>query len=283
MIVVTGATGHVGGLLAAELASSGEAIRLVVRDLTRAPQLAGAEVVVAEYGDPDALMEALREGDRVFMVSLHEKPRRRIELHHSFIQIAARQHVRHIVYLSFVNAGPEAAFLQARSHGRTEELLNESGIKWTSIRNSMYADHIPGWFDQDGVLREAGGEGRMSFSYRPELAKAIAVTLTEPGHDNMVYNITTPDTVSMAELAQIASQATQRCYRYEPMSDKEWEARWRARGRSDWEITAGLSSYQALRDGQLAVTSNDYRRLTGLAPLTIGAIVERLTEELPAQ
>ena len=33
----------------------------------------------------------------------------------------------------------------------------------------------------------------MSFSYRPELAKAIAVTLTESGHEETVYDITTPD------------------------------------------------------------------------------------------
>ena len=46
----------------------------------------------------------------------------------------------------------------------------------------------------------------MSFSYRPEIAKAIAATLTTTGHENTIYNITTPDTVTMHELADIASR-----------------------------------------------------------------------------
>ena len=48
---------------------------------------------------------------------------------------------------------------------------SEAELPWTAIRNGMYADDIPGWFDPDGVAREAGADGRMSFSYRPELAK----------------------------------------------------------------------------------------------------------------
>ena len=57
-------------------------------------------------------------------------------------------------------------------------MLVRSGVPYTSIRNGMYADDIPGWFDPDGVLREPGEDALITFSYRPELAKAIAVTLT---------------------------------------------------------------------------------------------------------
>ena len=77
-------------------------------------------------------------------------------------------------------------------------------LAFTAIRNSMYADDIPGWFDAEGVNTVPGGDGRMSFSYRPELARAIAVTLTEPGHEGKVYDIVTPQAVSMRELAEIA-------------------------------------------------------------------------------
>ena len=59
----------------------------------------------------------------------------------------------------------------------------------------MYADDIPGWFDPDGVLREPAEHARISFSYRPDLARAIAVTLTGAGHEGRVYDITTPPSV----------------------------------------------------------------------------------------
>jgi uncharacterized protein YbjT (DUF2867 family) len=281
VIVVTGSTGHVGRLVADELAARGEPMRLLVRDAARAPQLPGAEVVAGDYGDPDSLAAALGPGDRVFMVSLHEGPERRVPLHRSFVAAVERAGVDRIVYLSFVNAGPDAIFLHARSHGATEALLRESGLPWTSIRNGMYADDLPGWFDSDGVAREPGGDGRMSFSYRPELARAIAVTLTEQGHEGRVYDIVTPESVSMGELAQVASEVTDDAYRWEPADDDAWDERWRALGRTGWELEAGHTTYEALRRGELDVVTDDYRRLTGAAPLTIAQLIERQAADLP--
>ena len=145
----------------------------------------------------------------------------------------------------------------------------------------MYADHIPGWFDPDGIAREPLGEARMSFSYRPELAKAIAVTLTEPGHGEQVYDITTPESVSLHDLAHIAAEVTGDAYGYEPATDEEWDERWRALGRTGWELEAGRTSYEAIRAGEFDVVTDDYERLTGLEPLRIAEILERHADELP--
>jgi NAD(P)H dehydrogenase (quinone) len=273
VIAVTGATGKVGRLVADELAVRGERVRLLVRDPSRAPQVPGAEVVAADYSDQASLARALRPGDLVFMVSIHDGPERRLPLHRSFVAGAARARVGRIVYLSFVNADPDAVFLHARSHGETEAMLRASGVPWTAIRNGMYADEVLGWFDSDGVAREPGGDGRMSFSYRPELAAGIAVTLTEPGHEGRTYDITTPESVTLAELAQIATAATGRPHRYEPGTDEDWLARWE--GREAWRFEAGLTSYAALRAGELDVVTDDYRRLTGFEPLTLLEITRR--------
>jgi len=281
LIVVTGSTGHVGRLVAGELVARGQQVRLLVRDAARAPKIAGAEVAVGEYGDAGSLAAAMDPGDRVFMVSLHEGPKRRVPLHRAFVEAARRARVAQVVYLSFVNASPEAIFLHARSHGATEEMLRESGVPWTSIRNGMYADDIPGWFDPDGVAREPGGDGRMSFSYRPELAAAVAVTLTELGHEDRIYNIVTPDSVTIGELADTAARVTGDPYRFEPVDDDAWEERWRALGRTGWELEAGHTTYRALRSGELDVVTADYRLLTGEEPLTVAKIIERLADAMP--
>jgi len=281
MLVVTGSTGHVGRLVAGEISTRGMRQRLLVRDPQRAPDIAGAEIAMADYSDPESVAAALEPDDRVFMVSLHEGPEQRIPHHRAFIEAAAGAGVAHIVYLSFVAAGPDAIFLHARSHGETERILAESGVAWTSIRNSMYADDIPGWFDADGLNTVPAGEGRMSFSYRPELARAIAVTLTEPGHEGKVYDIVTPQSVSMRELAEIAWAVTGQNYRYAPTSDAWWEERWRARGKEAWAIEAGLTSYAALRAGEFDVTSEDYRALTGEDPLSVSDIAGLLADRLP--
>jgi len=256
-------------------------MRLLVRDPHRAPRINGAQVQAADYGNPQRLAAGLQKGDRVFMVSLWIGGDTRLDLHRSLIEAAARADVAQLVYLSFVNAGPNAIFSHAREHGATEEMLKASGVPWTAIRNSMYADDIPGWFDPDGVAREPGDDARMSFSYRPELADVIAAVLTRPDHEGRIYNITTPDSASMRELAQIASKVTGEDYRYEPISDEAWIERWKAQGRPDWALEAGQSSYQALRAGELDVVSNDYEKVTGRKAATIAEVIAELADEMP--
>jgi NAD(P)H dehydrogenase (quinone) len=256
-------------------------MRLAVHTPSRAPDIEGAQVATADFGDLDSLAEALHDGDRVFMVSMHRGPDERLRLHRTFIEAAAKHRVAHVVYLSFLAAGPDALFLHARSHGATEQMLRESGLPYTFIRNGMYADDIPGWFDAEGIDRAPGGNGRMSFSYRPELADVIAATVSEPGHEGKTYDITTPQAVSLFELTTIASDVTGDDYRYEPEDDAWWEARWRARGREEWSIEAGHTSYEALRRGEFDVVTDDYRTITGREPKTIAQIIECLANEMP--
>ncbi len=278
MIVVTGASGHVGGLTAQALAARGVPMRLLVRDPARAPELPGAEVVAADYRDADSLARALGEGDRVFMVSMHAFPKQRIALHRSFIEAAARQGVAHVTYLSFINPSPDATFVHATSHAATEEMLRQSGLPFSAIRNGMYADEIPGWFDSEGVCRYPVGDGRLTFSYRPELAEAIAVTLTDEAMAEASSTSRRPTRSSMAELAEIASQVTGKTYRYEPPDRDAWRAERLARGRDEEEIDATLSSFDAQRLGELDLVSDDFRALTGRDPLTVDEVIERLLD-----
>ena len=284
MIVVTGASGHVGGLVSRELARQGVEFRAVTRNVERLPDLGGAEIALAGYDEPDTLLDALGPGDRVFMVSMHEPPNRRIALHEGFVDVALRRDVARILYLSFVGAGPRASFVHARSHGATEAMLAASGIPFTAVRNGMYADEIASWFDPEGRITGPGGDGRISLSYRPELAEAIAMLLVDPSHDDrQVVTITGPESFSLAELAATASEVTGDRYRYEPLGRDEWVAYRRSVGRPEWSIEAGISYYDGVRRGEADVVSDDYRELTGKEPLTIRGVIQLHRDEMPLE
>ena len=282
MIVVTGASGRVGGQIAAELARRGVPFRAVTRTIGHAPDLGGAEIALAGYDQPETLVDALVPGDRVFMVSMHEPPERRLPLHRAFLDVAIERGVARIVYLSFLGADPNAAFLHARSHGATEAMLAESGIPYTAVRNGMYADEIATWFDADGRITGPGGDGRVSLTLRAELAEAIAELLVDPAHDaRTVVTITGPEALTLAELAAAASEVTGDDYRYEPFDREEWLAYRRSLGRPAWSIEAGISYYDGVAAGEAGIVGDGYRELTGKEPLTIREIVELHRDEMP--
>lgn len=126
VIAVTGSTGVVGGAVARGLAAAGESIRLVVRDVSRAPQLARAEVAIATYGDSAALEAALVGVHTLFLVSASEDANR-VALHTNAVDAAVAASVERIVYTSFYGASPDATFTLARDHWHTEQPFAAAG------------------------------------------------------------------------------------------------------------------------------------------------------------
>ena len=68
MIVVTGATGNVGGEVVAALVARGQQVRAVVRDPQRASLPAGVEVVQGDLELPESLTSSLAGARAVFLL-----------------------------------------------------------------------------------------------------------------------------------------------------------------------------------------------------------------------
>ncbi len=117
-IAVTGATGRLGGKVAALLAEAGWPQRLVVRRPEQAPRLPLATVATASYDDGPAARRALDGVETVFMVSARESADR-VAQHATLIAAAVDAGVQHIVYTSFYGAAPDAVFTFARDHFAT--------------------------------------------------------------------------------------------------------------------------------------------------------------------
>ena len=149
-IAVTGATGHIGGLVARSLADAGVPQRLIARSVNRLPQLPGADSAETTYGDQKRALAALAGIDTLFMVSAAESADR-LDQHRTFIDAAAEAGVRHIVYTSFLGAAPDATFTLARDHWVTEEHIRASGLAFTFLRDSFYLDFLPALAGEDGV------------------------------------------------------------------------------------------------------------------------------------
>jgi NAD(P)H dehydrogenase (quinone) len=263
MILVTGASGAVGGRVARLLAGQGQSLRLLVRDSTRAPKLLGAEVVTGDYADPASLPAAFAGIDTAFIVSGYAQPGERWKLHANAVDAARAAGVGRIVYLSFQGAAPDSAFSFARDHAQTEEHIRFSGIPYTFLRPDLYLDEVPHFFGDDGIVRGPAGEGRAAWVSRDDLAAVLANVLTQGGHENAAYDVTGPEALSLSETADRLSALVGRRLSYEPETREEGLA-WRSTlGAPDWEVDAWVSSYEAIAAGELAPVSDTVPRITG--------------------
>ena len=142
--LVTGATGFVGGRLAQALADDGWRVRGLVRDRSRAKDLAdrGVELFQGDVQDADSLRGA-GEGAGVAYYLVHsmgrggdgdfEEMERRAAT--NFAEMAKREGVGRVVYLGGLGDQPGSKHLRSRQ--RTAEILRESGPPLTYFRAGM--------------------------------------------------------------------------------------------------------------------------------------------------
>lgn len=262
-IAVTGSTGAVGGRVARDLAARGIPQRLLVRDAARAPRLEGAEVHVAGYSDADAVDVALAGVETLFMVSASESADR-VEHHRTFIDAAARAGVRSIVYTSFLAAAPDAVFTLGRDHAATEDLLRASGMSWTFLRDNFYMDMMELFAGDDGVIRGPAGAGRCSLVSRSDVAATAVAVLLDPGaHEERAYDLTGPEALTLAEVAQKISAVRGHPVRYLDETIDEAYASRAVLGAPRWQVDAWVSTYTAIGSGDLAGVSRDVEAVTG--------------------
>ena len=179
-----GATGVVGGRVAARLAEAGVGQRLVVRDRSRVPELAGAEVTEASYADPAALREALA-GTRIFFMVSGAEDRERLRQHKEAVDAAVDVGVERIVYLSFLGAAPDATFTFARDHYHTEQHIRATDLGFTFCATTGIRTCCPRWSGRtassaDRLARAVSGRSHVTtWQTRPSRSCSGASSTTD--------------------------------------------------------------------------------------------------------
>ena len=279
MIAVTGATGGVGGRVARALAARGLALRLVVRDASRAPEL-GTEVAEAQYRDGAAMRAAFDGAETVYLVSGSESADRVAE-HFSAVGAAAAAGVRRIVYCSFMGAARDGVFTFARDHAATEERIRSAGLGHVFLRSCMYAEYVPVFASPEGVIRGPAGDGRAAFVSRDDVADVAAAVLADPEpHDGRTYDVTGAEALSLDEAASILSAAAEREVVYERETLEQARESRRPSRAPDWEIEGWVTSYAALEAGELVPPSDTVRELLGRPPRSLADVLREHPETM---
>jgi NAD(P)H dehydrogenase (quinone) len=275
-VIVTGASGHLGRLVAGALLESIDPADVVL--VTRHPQslrdLAerGATVRHGDFDDPASLVEAFAGGRRALLISTLAIGRR-VAQHRAAIDAAAAAGVEHVVYTSFPNPGPgHPVGPIATEHGETEDILKRSGLDWTILRNGTYAELqvTPGALTvAGGKLYTNAGDGLLVPVSREDCAAAAAAALTTDGHAGKTYDITGPEALSQAELAEVLSDVSGRRVQLVPVSDRVLTWGLMRHGAPKPVAKSVVAFGRAIREGYYAVKDPVVSDLTGRPPRTL--------------
>jgi NAD(P)H dehydrogenase (quinone) len=274
MIVVTGATGLLGGAVVERLLGKVPAaeIGVSVRDPAKATALAerGVRVRRGDYDDAASLAHAFEGAEQLLLVSAAATGEPALRQHATAIDAARAAGVRRIVYTSHMGANPASAFAPMPDHAATEAMLEASGLAFTALRNGFYTASgrmLLGQAFETGELA-APADGPVSWTAHDDLAEAAAIVLTDEGR---FEGPTPPLTGSAAlDLAALAAEALGRPIRRTVLTDAQYRE---ALPEPVAEML--LSLFAASRAGEFAAVDPTLGELLGRPPLTVRDVLAK--------
>jgi NAD(P)H dehydrogenase (quinone) len=301
-IAITGASGPFGaGVTRALVQRHGVDPRdliLVSRDPGRLAEWAarGADTRGGDFDDYERLVPALRGAERMLMISTNRVGQREPQ-HRNAVAAAKTAGVRHVAYTSFVGK-PDTVSIALVDHRFTEDLLRESGMAWTFLRNSQYAEAMrdaggPAAI-RSGQWVSATGDGRIAMISREDCIAAAAAVMAGSGHEGATYDITGPELIAYAELARLFSEMSGRPIAYRAVDDEGMYAFFDSLGiprrAKDDHVVEGFGwcsddmvSFEAtIRQGGFAVISDHVLRLTGRQPESVRDFMMRHKDQILA-
>ncbi len=284
MIIVTGASGQLGrGIVEALLKRVPAAqIGVSVRDPEKVQdfQERGVRVRRGDFEDPASLTSSFEGVTQLLLVSSNAASRGGDPLaqHRTAIDAAREAGAERIVYTSHMAASTASAFPPMRDHAATEEMLRQSGLAWTALRNGFYTSSgllLMGDALKTGVI-EAPADGKVSWTAHDDLAEAAALILSSPVQfEGLTPPLTAAEALDLADMAEIASSLQPQPVRRDVISDDDLRAKMAARGLPAPVLAITLGLYQASRNGEFIAVDPTLERLLGHSPIPLRNLLAR--------
>lgn len=278
MILVTGATGHVGGAVVRRLASLGRDVVAMVRDRrTAAERLPpGLALRIADYEDVSTLRRAFAGIDEVVLISSDGDANVVMRHHANAIAAAAEAGVRHIVFTSIVDVDDGSPFYFAPVYRDAERRLAACGVPATILRCGLYCEFIlDHWLSSSqvsGELALPAGEGRVAPISRDDVAAAVAAVAASTDKAATIHTLTGNPALDFGELAAFYSETVARQVSYRACSTDEYLAS--AQLDEPWPV-AFSTLCASIAEGRYSKVSDDFSALTGRAPESVRDFLRR--------
>jgi uncharacterized protein YbjT (DUF2867 family) len=237
MILVVGATGVVGGMIARQLVEEGKDVRIFVRENSPSEQLAlqgmatpahtlieaGARPVYGDLKDEDSIRRAV-EGVQTVISSANSALRGGEdnvqtvdrEGNRRLVDAAAEAGVEHFVFVSAVGATPDSPSDFMRAKAETEQRLRQSGMAYTIVAPTVFFETWPavvvGMPALQGQPVTLVGEGRRQHAFvsNRDIAAFAVAAVDNPGARNQYLPLGGPQALSWRDVVATYERALER-------------------------------------------------------------------------
>ncbi|MEV0292292.1 NmrA family NAD(P)-binding protein [Nocardia sp. NPDC050710] len=284
MILVTGVSGSLGGLIHAGLAALPD---LDVVTGTRSGDGSAARRI--DFDDPDSLAGGFSGIDvLVFISAGYAEDDVVMARHSAVVDAATTAGVRHVVYTSLAHSGRHMTI--AAPHRSTEALLRSAPFDVTVLRDGLYPEVPVGLglaaaesVTDTGIFAAPLGAGRVSVVAKQDLAD-IAVRIAGESerdvaagfrsrHAGKTYELEGVTTVTGHDIAAALSELLDRpvTYRDRPLS--EARASLRTIGLLPYQIANAMSLYANAKADLLEARHSDLPLLLSTRPRPVEHLI----------
>ncbi|HEX2063758.1 MAG TPA: NmrA family NAD(P)-binding protein [Acidimicrobiales bacterium] len=189
------------------------------------------------------------------------------------IDAAARAGVQRLVKLSALGAEPGSPLAFWDAHGRIEGLLERAGIPAVVLRPTFYMSNLLASAEAVRSTRRLflpAGDAKVAMIDPRDVAAAAAAALMGAGEGGRRFHLTGPEAVTFSSVADELSDAVGYPVELVDVPDDAARAAMVEAGMPEWAAANLVTLFGFLRQGAQASTTEDFGRLTGRQPRTVG-------------
>ena len=275
MILITGATGKMGGIVINTLLSKGmpaTEIAALVRDENKAAHLKemGIDIRMGDYDNKPLLEKAMKGIDKVLLVSGADISKV-VAQHKNVIDASKGAGVSCLAYTSNCLRDRDTLVNHIMTtHFETEDYIMASGLNYIIFRNVLYMESMALFllgkdFMENGI-RLPAGEGWVSYALRSDEAEAMGNVLARNDCSNRIYQFTNSRAYSFYEVADALSQLSGRTITYTPVDMETYKNRLKEQGMNEHLIEMAAPFITDIKNGQGSTVSTDLEEALGRKP-----------------